>query len=469
MSSNMRGSTSSSRADTIQAMGTPQSSRRLEVVSKQATKVTAISAKLEWKIDQFEKLMKLFKNGHNLISKQFFCPQAPSVVWELHVYPNGKRDEDAMNVSFFLRQVGLQRGEDPIMTEFQIYALDASNARVSVCRDTKDFSNQQGRGKFQVSRDKMIGALKYDGSLLLICEVEYLPPGSKICVEQADEDEFMEDSAPISELSVRTSLKEMFENELFADTVLKVGNKNLKAHRCILGQHSIVFRSMFTQKTMNEAQTGVIDITDSRPEAVRAMLEYIYTGATSPGLMENFAEEILAIADKYAVIPLKEHCERHLASTLNGKNVAEMAIFADTYSAYILKRACTRYISAHHKDVIRSAEWKDLKRERSGLANELLESVLADNTPSDSADSDSMENIRSDTSLRSNVHISLANTSSSSSSFQIPSLPTSYSDYSSSSSSGIGVSGARSNLAQPNDDSRSPMRKRLRRGSSRNS
>lgn len=68
----------------------------------------------------------------------------------------------------------------------------------------------------------MIGALKYDGSLLLICEVEYLPPGSKICVEQADEDEFMEDTAPISELSVRTSLKEMFETELFADVVLKV-------------------------------------------------------------------------------------------------------------------------------------------------------------------------------------------------------------------------------------------------------
>lgn len=43
-----------------------------------------------------------------------------------------------------------QRGEDPIMTEFQIYALDANSLRVSVCRDTKDFTNQQGRGKFQV-------------------------------------------------------------------------------------------------------------------------------------------------------------------------------------------------------------------------------------------------------------------------------------------------------------------------------
>lgn len=32
--------------------GTPKSSRRLEVVFKQATKVTAITAKLEWRIDQ---------------------------------------------------------------------------------------------------------------------------------------------------------------------------------------------------------------------------------------------------------------------------------------------------------------------------------------------------------------------------------------------------------------------------------
>lgn len=37
------------------------------------------------------------------------------------------------------------------MTEFQIYALDANSLRVSVCRDTKDFTNQQGRGKFQVN------------------------------------------------------------------------------------------------------------------------------------------------------------------------------------------------------------------------------------------------------------------------------------------------------------------------------
>lgn len=52
--------------------------------------------------------MHLYKNGSHLVSKQFYCPQVPNVVWELHVYPNGKREEDINNVSFFLRQVGLQ-------------------------------------------------------------------------------------------------------------------------------------------------------------------------------------------------------------------------------------------------------------------------------------------------------------------------------------------------------------------------
>lgn len=85
----------------------PPQPRRLEVVSKQATRVTALSTKLEWKIEQFEKLMKLVKNGSNLISRMFSVPEAPTVCWELHVYPNGKREEDSNNVSFFLRQVGL--------------------------------------------------------------------------------------------------------------------------------------------------------------------------------------------------------------------------------------------------------------------------------------------------------------------------------------------------------------------------
>ncbi|KAL6728698.1 hypothetical protein Aduo_010441 [Ancylostoma duodenale] len=377
--------TSSLRSDDA----TVQQPRKLEVVSKQATKVTALSTKLEWKIDQFEKLMKLFKNGQNLISRQFGVPQAPTVCWELHVYPNGKREEDMNNVSFFLRQVGLQRGEEPIMTEFQIYALDVSSQRVSVCRDTKDFTNQQGRGKFQVSRDKMTGALRADGSLLLICEVEYFTPGSKISVEPADDEECtLEDVDEKVELSIRESNREMWESELFTDCVIKVGSKEIKAHRCVLGQHSPVFRSMFNNESMIEAREGVIDIQDAKYESVRAMVEFMYTGSMDT-VDANSVDEVLAIADKYEVLPLKEQCERIISNTINQKNITSIAVFADTYSAVLLKQAVIRYLTVHHKNIIRTPEWRAMKKDRYELANELLEAVLS---ASGDADEDTLSN-----------------------------------------------------------------------------
>ncbi|EPB77350.1 BTB/POZ domain protein [Ancylostoma ceylanicum] len=412
--------TSSLRSDDA----TVQQPRKLEVVSKQATKVTALSTKLEWKIDQFEKLMKLFKNGQNLISRQFGVPQAPTVCWELHVYPNGKREEDMNNVSFFLRQVGLQRGEEPIMTEFQIYALDVSSQRVSVCRDTKDFTNQQGRGKFQVSRDKMTGALRADGSLLLICEVEYFTPGSKISVEPADDEECtLEDVDEKVELSIRESNREMWESELFTDCVIKVGNKEIKAHRCVLGQHSPVFRSMFNNESMIEAREGVIDIQDAKYESVRAMVEFMYTGSMDTvdansvdedryELANELLEAVLSASgdadedtlsnsskgparkrvrrsDKYEVLPLKEQCERIISNTINQKNITSIAVFADTYSAVLLKQAVIRYLTVHHKNIIRTPEWRAMKKDRYELANELLEAVLS---ASGDADEDTLSN-----------------------------------------------------------------------------
>uniref|UniRef100_A0A915LEF3 BTB domain-containing protein n=1 Tax=Meloidogyne javanica TaxID=6303 RepID=A0A915LEF3_MELJA len=319
-----------------------RASKRLEMmVSKQTTRVAAVSSRLEWRIDHFEKLMKLMKNGQNLI-------------------------------------MGLQRGEDPVMTEFQIYALDASDCRISVCRDTKDFSNQQGRGKFQVQRDKMLTALRPDGSLLLFCEVEFLPPGIKLNVEKED-DEIVEETNLDSSVWVQESLREMWQQETFTDCIIQVGSARMNAHRCILAQHSVVFRSMFAQKSMLEAQNGQISITDSRPEYVRAMLQFIYTGSVDKSALENFAEGILAIADKYAVMPLKEQCERYMTSIICAKNIANLCLIADTYFGSYLKKACIKYISSNHKTFLRSPEWKELKAVRGQLANELLEAVLDQN------------------------------------------------------------------------------------------
>ncbi|EFO14439.1 BTB/POZ domain-containing protein [Loa loa] len=171
-------------------------------------------------------------------------------------------------------------------------------------------------------------ALKNDGSLLVICEIEYSSPKPKISVEQEVKAE------PLDE-----------KNE--------VDDKTLKAHRCILGQDSEVFRSMFAKKSMLEAQERIIAIKDSKFEPVRAMIDYMYTDSTY--LVEDYAKDILVIADKYAVLPLKELCERYLSTDINRGN------------------ACAK---VYHRDVLSSANRKVMKEERLKLISDLLKSIF---------------------------------------------------------------------------------------------
>ncbi len=252
------------------------------------------------------------------------------------------------------------------MTDFRIYAKDKSGTTVSVCRDVKDFVHQQGRGKFQIPREKLVSAVQMDGTLSLICEVEFFPPGTKLTAEVCEASATAQSS---------DGLKELMNSELFSDCCIKVGNKMIKAHRCVLGLHSQVFRSMFLQEGMVEAQNGLIDILDSYFEPVQAMIEFMYTGTAAD--IERCPEEILALAEKYAVQKLKELCEQRLALTLDQKNICDVVGFADTYNALILKNACIQFLAQNHKEILKSADWKKLKKDQPALANELLELVLS--------------------------------------------------------------------------------------------
>lgn len=97
------------------------SSNSTAAVSKQTTVVQLASTKLEWTVAKFDRLMKLSRNGQDIVSQRFSTSTVPDVLWELHVYPKGKREEDSNCVSFFLRQVGMKTRKEPIMTEFRIF------------------------------------------------------------------------------------------------------------------------------------------------------------------------------------------------------------------------------------------------------------------------------------------------------------------------------------------------------------
>uniref|UniRef100_A0A914LHA8 BTB domain-containing protein n=1 Tax=Meloidogyne incognita TaxID=6306 RepID=A0A914LHA8_MELIC len=130
----------------------------------------------------------------------------------------------------------------------------------------------------------------------------------------------------------------MLEKEIFTDFIIKIGDEFIKTHRCILAQNSEVLQKMLDQNGMLEAQNGVLTITDTSIECVRAMLEFFYTGQINNAILESHAEKIFAIAHKYQVEQLKNACEQFMASKIDGENILKYCNLINLYGAPILEK-----------------------------------------------------------------------------------------------------------------------------------
>uniref|UniRef100_A0A914RIJ8 BTB domain-containing protein n=1 Tax=Parascaris equorum TaxID=6256 RepID=A0A914RIJ8_PAREQ len=76
-------------------------------------------------------------------------------------------------------------------------------------------------------------------------EIEFCPQG---CAEPECEPIFF--SIPEDSKCVARSNLHMLDSANFTDCLFKIGEDEIKAHRCFLSQHSEVFRTMFSQQSM---------------------------------------------------------------------------------------------------------------------------------------------------------------------------------------------------------------------------
>lgn len=227
--------------------------------------------------------------------------------------------------------------------------------------------HQQGRGKFKIAYDRIAQAVHEDGSLHVVCEVEFVPPGS---MWKATTDSKGVDKQPIPSVD----LKPLLETSMLSDCIIKIGDDLLKCHRCVLGLHSDVFRQMFEHTTTTESRSGVVEMPDTTEPAARTMLEYMYTGSITK--LDKHATDLLALAEKYGMIKLKDICEGNLCTAINTGNACQMLIFADTYRAQRVRDAAIKFISENHGQLLDTMEWKTMKESNPLLASDILEVVL---------------------------------------------------------------------------------------------
>lgn len=154
------------------------------------------------------------------------------------------------------------------------------------------------------------------------------------------------------------------------DLILKVGDKELRAHRDILKARSRVFESMLSSD-MTEKHSGVIDIPDCDPQAMELFLLYVYCGKIEMLDQSNMLG-LYYIADKYEMAALKEECCSFIKKALSSSSFCDVLQLALNHSDSNLLDYATEYFLNNVLDILNTAEWQSFMKNNSTVANELF-------------------------------------------------------------------------------------------------
>lgn len=164
----------------------------------------------------------------------------------------------------------------------------------------------------------------------------------------------------------------MYQDDLFKDIKFVIGEESIMAHKSVLALHSKVFRSMLTLDT-KERNKGIIEIRDTDVATFKAFIEYLYTNKIDR--IQEVADDLLVLADKYDIQSLRITCERYLCETINKSNALCLFIKADLHKCQMLKKKAIYVIKSHLK--ILKPHLNKLK-EYPNLMNDIFMSLVGD-------------------------------------------------------------------------------------------
>jgi len=151
-------------------------------------------------------------------------------------------------------------------------------------------------------------------------------------------------SRAVAKLSA--DLEKQFLSGETSDMAFEIGDEVIPAHKYLLTARVPAFEKLFASG-MKESETNRIRIDDADAAAFKHVLKFLYCGKF-PDDLEDFAESLLPIAEKYDIQDLKEACAFALEKNLSRDNVAGILVAAHLYQCPDLKKASFK----------RLAEWK---------------------------------------------------------------------------------------------------------------
>ena len=170
--------------------------------------------------------------------------------------------------------------------------------------------------------------------------------------------------------SLAHDLKTSLDDGDLADAVLRTDcGATFRAHKLILSLRSPVFRAMFTGAgaSMREGG-GEVQVQDVSAEAVKALLEYIYSDSIPSDITLDRAIELLGLAEQYALKLLKQSVCATISAHLSIETVCTLLKAATCYGLRELKDTCIKMIRAHVGAVVGTEGWAEINNDKMVMA-----------------------------------------------------------------------------------------------------
>ncbi|XP_063680523.1 kelch-like protein 20 isoform X3 [Bolinopsis microptera] len=147
---------------------------------------------------------------------------------------------------------------------------------------------------------------------------------------------------------------DVFLARQFTDVVVKIGETEIKAHKCILSACSKYFRAMFTTD-LKEGQTDVVELKNMKEDSVNKVVNFMYTGKIQ--IVTDGVEDLLKVADMFDIQEVRDACTDTLIRNLCPDNCINMANLASAHNLAALTKAALKYAHENVETVLQSQEF----------------------------------------------------------------------------------------------------------------
>ncbi|KAH7642303.1 kelch-like protein [Dermatophagoides farinae] len=160
--------------------------------------------------------------------------------------------------------------------------------------------------------------------------------------------------------TIFTAMNEMRKIGQLCDITLEVAGTKILAHKVVLAANSAYFNAMFNSE-MIEKSMSHIEIREIDPNALKLLIEFIYTGQLT--ITEANVLNLLPASSLLQLMIIRETCCRFLLNQLHPSNCLGIRKFADTHSCQELQVCSLKYALDNFQEVSLTEEFLSLSYE----------------------------------------------------------------------------------------------------------